>query len=98
MSLGVLMKALNSIYFKNYLDLVHEFFPQIILLLVLFGYMDALIIIKWLTDYSGREHDAPSIITTMINIALNGGRIEGIPFIGSQSTNRAISILFFGKE
>ena len=49
--------------------------------------MDVLIIIKWLTNYSGHEHDAPSIITTMINIPLNGGRIDGKPFIGSKAVN-----------
>ena len=49
--------------------------------------MDTLIIIKWCTNYAGREHDAPSIITTMINMALNGGKVDGKPFIGSQSTN-----------
>ena len=51
MSLGVFMKAFNAAYFKNWLDFKHEFLPQITLLLVLFGYMDALIILKWLTNY-----------------------------------------------
>ena len=71
------MKAFNALYFKRYNDLLNEFLPQILLLLLLFGYMDLLIIIKWLTNYSGHEHDAPSIITTMINIPLNGGKIDG---------------------
>ena len=57
--------------------------------------MDILIIIKWLTDYSGKEHYAPSIIQTMINIALESGKIEGIPFIGSSTTNQALSLFFF---
>eukprot|EP00347_Sterkiella_histriomuscorum_P000740 403374687 len=95
MSLGVFLKACNAKYFKNYMDLLHEFIPQILLLWVLFGYMDALIIIKWCTNYAGIEHEAPSIITTMINMALNGGKVDGKPFIGSHSTNQAISILFF---
>jgi hypothetical protein len=59
--------------------------------------MDVLIIVKWLTDYSGNEHYAPSIITTMINMALNGGKIEGTPFLGSKSTNAAISIILLGN-
>jgi len=73
MSLGICMKAFNALYFKNKLDFYFEFVPQIILMMVLFGYMDMLIIVKWLTDYSGREHEAPSVITTMIEMALNGG-------------------------
>lgn len=83
MSLGVVLKGFNAYYFKNRMDLIHEFIPQILLLWVLFGYMDSLIIIKWLTDYSGKEHSAPSIISTMINMALNGGKIDGQPLIGS---------------
>jgi V-type ATPase 116kDa subunit family len=45
-------------------------------MMVLFGYMDLMIICKWLTDFSGKEHMAPSVITNMINMALNGGAIE----------------------
>jgi len=45
------------------------------MLLALFGYMDFLIITKWLTNYAGKEGEAPAIITTMINFALNGGVI-----------------------
>lgn len=47
MSLGIFMKGLNSIYFKQPLDFIFEFIPQILLLWFLFGWMDALIIAKW---------------------------------------------------
>ncbi len=51
MSMGIIMKGLNSVYFKRPLDFIFEFIPQIILLLVLFGFMDLLIILKWLIDW-----------------------------------------------
>jgi V-type H+-transporting ATPase subunit a len=51
MSLGVFMKALNSIHYKRPIDFFFEFVPQILLLMALFGFMDMIIIIKWLTDY-----------------------------------------------
>lgn len=66
------------------------------MLWVLFGYMDLLIIVKWLTNYEGQEHAAPSIITTMINMALKGGQIDGIPLLGS--ANSGISIFFLRKK
>ncbi len=53
MSMGIFMKAFNSIYFRKWIDFIFEFLPQIILLWVLFGWMDVLIIGKWLTDYGG---------------------------------------------
>lgn len=47
MSLGILMKGLNSVYFKRPLDFIFEFIPQIVLIIALFGWMDILIIAKW---------------------------------------------------
>jgi V-type H+-transporting ATPase subunit a len=76
MSLGICMKAANAIHFGNKLDLWLEFLPQIILLWCLFGYMDLLIVAKWLTDFTGREYQAPSVISSMIGMALNGGALE----------------------
>jgi V-type H+-transporting ATPase subunit a len=93
MSLGVLMKAFNAVHNHSKIDFMFEFVPQIIMLLALFGYMDALIIIKWLTDYRGHENLAPSIINTMINIPLKGAHIEGQPFISDMQTNKNISLV-----
>ncbi len=79
MGLGVFMKALNARYRKNNVDFWFEFVPQIILLFSLFGWMDWMIIAKWTTDFTNREYMAPSIISTMIDMFLNGGAIpEGI--------------------
>lgn len=52
MSLGIIMKGFNNVYFKQWIDFFFEFIPQIVLLLVLFGWMDVLIIGKWLTPFN----------------------------------------------
>lgn len=59
MSLGIIMKGLNSLYFRRMIDFIFEFIPQIILLLALFGWMDVLIIAKWLEhkDAEGYYND-----------------------------------------
>jgi V-type H+-transporting ATPase subunit a len=61
------------------LGFVGEFIPQIILLLALFGWMDFLIIMKWLTPWKqgmhSNTHEAPSIISGMIAMFLNFGQI-----------------------
>ena len=75
MTLGVMLRAFNDIYFKNYREVIFVFIPQLLFLLVLFGYMDFLIILKWLVPW-GTERDtagAPSIITQMIAIPLSLG-------------------------
>jgi V-type H+-transporting ATPase subunit a len=48
MALGICMKAFNNIHFGKTIDFFFEFIPQIVLLMVLFGWMDFLIIVKWL--------------------------------------------------
>jgi hypothetical protein len=53
--------------------------------------MDIFIIIKWLTNYSPNYNEAPSIISTMIAIPLNSGKIDGKAFIVDADTNKIIS-------
>jgi V-type H+-transporting ATPase subunit a len=96
MSMGICMKALNSVYFKNKIDFLFEFVPQIILMLVLFGYMDVMIIAKWCTDWTGKEHTAPPVVSNMIDMALNGGAVppQYAPLIGSAGFQQGLSIFF----
>jgi V-type H+-transporting ATPase subunit a len=104
MSLGILMKAFNAVYFKRGLDFWFEFLPQLILLWVLFGWMDLLIIIKWLTPWQGDlppgdrldTSQAPAIISIMINMFLKFGDVpeeEGTYLVGSPSGQQTISII-----
>lgn len=48
MTLGIFVKASNAIYFKNWLDFIFEFIPQLVFMTCLFAYMDFLIVFKWL--------------------------------------------------
>ena len=61
---------MNAAYFKNRLDLYHEFVPQTLMFVAMFGYMDFLIVVKWLTNYTGKTDQAPSIINTVGSIVL----------------------------
>ena len=96
MTLGIFMKSFNAIHFGRMVDLFFEFIPQLFLLMCLFGFMDLLIIVKWLTDWKGKEGKAPSIISIMINMFLNQGKVDeevALPLIGSASTQQSIWIL-----
>ena len=74
MTLGVLVKATNSLYFRRYMEFFFEFIPQLIFMILLFAYMDFLIIYKWNIDWGYNSTCAPSIITTMINMPLALGK------------------------
>ncbi len=51
MTLGVFLKVLNDIHYKNYKEIIFVFTSQLAFLIVLFGYMDLLIIYKWLVPW-----------------------------------------------
>lgn len=74
MSLGIILKGTNTIQKRSYVDFIFEFVPQIVVLIALFGYMDLLIVLKWLQDWDDRAAYAPSVISTMIDMFLNMGK------------------------
>eukprot|EP00386_Alphamonas_edax_P002393 GDKI01007106.1.p1 GENE.GDKI01007106.1~~GDKI01007106.1.p1 ORF type:complete len:678 (-),score=256.43 GDKI01007106.1:433-2466(-) len=65
MCLGVCMKGFNAIHFGSPLDFCFEFLPQITFLTCTFGYMDWMVIYKWLGDQS---YPKPGLVTTMIEM------------------------------
>jgi len=63
MLFGILMKGLNNIYFKEWVGFTFEFIPQFLFMCLTFGFMDALIIIKWNENWTGdNSGSAPGII------------------------------------
>ena len=90
MTVGIVLRGINNLYFGKKVDFAFEFLPQLIILLAMFGYMDGLIITKWLTDFTGREGKAPSIIQTMIAMFISMGAIpEGTdPLIGDSGKDQ----------
>lgn len=93
MLIGICLKAANSLYFGRMIDFFFEFIPQFVMMIVLFGYMSVLIIVKWLTFWKN-TNQAPSIIAFMINIFLKKGEIMGQPLIGSKQFNEKLNITF----
>ena len=77
MLFGTVMKGFNAVYFKDWVELVFEVVTQFLLLLVLFGFMDYMIIIKWLTNWDAHLEEtgeiAPGIINTMIVMFIQMG-------------------------
>lgn len=83
MTFGVILKGFNDLYSKNLLNFVCEFIPQILFMLLIFGNLVLLIIIKWATDWKGNSLEPPSLLTILINFALKGGDPGPIPLYGN---------------
>ena len=73
MGLGLFLMALNHRNNGNRLGIIAKFLPQMLFLTCSFGYMDILIIVKWLKTYE----NPPSIINAMISMFLGFGKVEG---------------------
>ena len=78
MLFGLILKGINCIYFKNYLDLFFVFFPQFIFMFILFGYLILMIYIKWTTDWNNDPSKAPSIISQFFLIFFSYLNIDSI--------------------
>ena len=66
MLFGICLKGLNAIYFRSAVDFIFEFIPQLLFLGGLFGYMCVLIVVKWVTNWEGRE--PPQIINVFTSL------------------------------
>ena len=73
MTLGIIFKGWNSLYFGNYIEFIFEFIPQICFMSAIFGYMCLCIIIKWLTDWTDRT--PPSIINIFTSLTSTVGML-----------------------
>ena len=59
MTLGIVMSLFNHLYFRDRLSLIFEFFPQMVFLWGLFGYLGFLIVFKWIgAEYLQDRADA----------------------------------------
>lgn len=74
MTLGIILKGCNDAYNYRCIDFTFEFLPQLVMFMCLFGFMDLMVVTKWLSDYSDDTSKAPAIINSMLNMAMNGGQ------------------------
>jgi len=63
---GVILRFSNAIYFRSAVDLCFECVPMMTFMICFFGYMDWMIVYKWVTPTS----TCPSLINSMISMGL----------------------------
>ncbi|CAI2384297.1 unnamed protein product [Moneuplotes crassus] len=88
MLLGIFLRFFNAHDFCDYV----EFIAQFTVLCCWFGYMNVLIIAKWLTHYPDSSR-APAIIASMIDMFLKFGACEKTPIISDKAGTEHIQIL-----
>ena len=66
MVFGTVLKMVNEVKRGQMKQFYFDSVPKLVLMFTTIGYLVYLIIMKWLTDYSERESQAPSIINTML--------------------------------
>ena len=82
MVIGIILKGCNAIHEKEFSEFIFIFLPQLIMMLIMFGYMDFLIFVKWNTTYEC-NFLAPDIKGYLMNIFLKFGEI---PSFGNITT------------
>ena len=79
MTLGIVLKGLNAIFERDLVEYLCVCVPQFVFMMVLFGYMDFLIFLKWSINYKGKENRAPDIKSYLMNIFLDHGNLPEKP-------------------
>jgi V-type H+-transporting ATPase subunit a len=54
MTFGIILKGMNAVFFRSWLDFYTEFLPMIIFDVAFFGYMVILIFVKWSINWQSR--------------------------------------------
>eukprot|EP00929_Paragymnodinium_shiwhaense_P117138 TRINITY_DN8739_c0_g1_i1.p1 TRINITY_DN8739_c0_g1~~TRINITY_DN8739_c0_g1_i1.p1 ORF type:complete len:861 (+),score=185.39 TRINITY_DN8739_c0_g1_i1:123-2705(+) len=68
MLIGILLRFSNAIYERNFTDLVCECCPMLVFMLCFFGFMDYMVLHKWVNSM----RNPPSIINSLIAMAMWG--------------------------
>lgn len=110
MTFGILLKGWNNLYFRDYSTFFFEFVPQIVFAVSLFCYMIVLIVMKWSINWTERmkhevcpynyagEHTGcrpPSLVNTLINIALAPGSVVDPLYEGQLETQQTLLMMAF---
>jgi len=72
MGFGVVLGFFNGRFFKEPLDYIHQFVPQILFLMLIFGYLVLMIFYKWATA-EFPTGNPPSLLLMLINMFLKMG-------------------------
>lgn len=98
MTFGIFLKGLNTVYFGQWTEFFFEFIPQLVFMTLTFGYMVALIFIKWSLPWqeSLDTKYAPSIIAIFIKMALQPGTYpeDATPLYGGNDSGYISNLQF----
>ena len=73
MVVGIVFSCCNHVHFRQPLNILFDFVPQLLFMLATFGYMVFLIFFKWLAP--SITPACPYIINTMINMFISFGKL-----------------------
>ncbi|XP_048339689.1 V-type proton ATPase 116 kDa subunit a 3 isoform X1 [Sphaerodactylus townsendi] len=93
MSFGVFLGIFNHIHFRHLYKLLLVFLPEIIFLLVLFGYLVVLIFYKWLMFDASQSQSAPSILIHFIDMFLFTENKDNKPLFNHQTTIQNVLVV-----
>merc|ERR1719359_2001516 len=79
MLVGVFLRFSNAVHYRSMTDLICECCPMLIFMVCFFGYMDWMILYKWVTPTTTN----PSLINSMISMAL--GQEDKAPLYEGQA-------------
>jgi V-type H+-transporting ATPase subunit a len=93
MTVGLFLKFLNGINFRQPLDIFFEFIPQVTFLLSIFGYLCFMIIYKWNQDYYAQDWFNAHNGITGANVTISTSGTQQAPLLLNE-----LIFMFLGRK
>jgi len=96
MTFGLFLKLSNHIQENDWISVFCEFVPQLIFMMVFFGYMVFLIIYKWCLPWGTLNYltYTPSLITVLIKMILSPGSLDQTTKLYDENIQKTIEEIF----
>lgn len=91
MLFGVFLGIFNHLYFRRYENIILEWIPELIFLLVMFGYLDMLIFWKWFKYTPEMSQEAPNLLINLINMFL--GKDDDLTMYNNERTVETVLVI-----
>jgi len=93
---GLILKFRNHRFHNDRIAIIWEWIPQMLFFSSFFGYMMFAILHKWTINWQEKARVAPSLISMMVAVALNPGRVtDDIQLFDSRGWQEFLHVIFF---
>ncbi|KAE8131198.1 vacuolar ATPase 98 kDa subunit [Aspergillus pseudotamarii] len=76
MTYALCLQYVNAHHFRQKVDIIGNFIPEMIFFQSIFGYLAFTVLYKWSVDWESREQSPPNLLNMLISMLLSPGKVQ----------------------